>query len=312
VHKLYDVTCWRKYFWRWIMNLEPKKMNFNFWYGGVLHVGFETLLLKGLRAALKAMQKESKRRCSRRTLTPDDLEEITIQLSLLNVIVEAASRQPFIKNMELEWAERQLKCEIPETDVIFCTTIDGGGRYKTRRCNYEIKTATRVNNDFFTALAFDQQIHSHAWTQRMNKQKIISRCVYCVFRKTTKRIKKSQSSDGFIREIKQDLKDRPNFYFGGDESRPTFPYIQTLGKHSVEQAGRTIIRYAKMLNQLYDTTRNNLLNPDYWPGNDRQCLSYGACPYLLLCRNLVKWKLYTRLYQQREMLYEEERKELQK
>ena len=44
VHKLKTMTCYRKYYWRYVLNLESKAMNLNFWYGGVLGAGFEAIL----------------------------------------------------------------------------------------------------------------------------------------------------------------------------------------------------------------------------------------------------------------------------
>lgn len=310
VHKIYSMSCLRKYFWRWIMNLEPKKINFNFWYGGVLHTGFEALVQKGLKTAYREMNKESRRRAGRHLLTNEDRDEISLQLRLLKAIIGAASKQKFIKDIKMRWTEKQIKCKIPNSKVLFCCTMDGAGSYKGQRCSFEIKTASRVNNDFFTALAFNKQIHSQAWAAKRAGEEAFVRCAYCVFRKPMKRIKRLQSADEFIKEMQQDLVERSSFYFGGDEGRPTFPYVQNLGKNTLRNTGLDVTRCAELLSNMYNVEESRLLDPNYWPCNSQDCLSFGACPYLLLCRNLPRWKLYERVYQQRQMLYDEEQEEL--
>jgi len=56
------------------------------------------------------------------------------------------------------------------------------------------------------------------------------------------------------------------------------------------------------------------LNLNLWYGAvcERQCLSYGACPFITLCQYPSRWKAYAKLYRQREMLYEAEKKELER
>lgn len=302
IHKLGSTSCWRKYFWNYVLNLVPRKINFNFFYGGVLHAGFEALVMKGLKAAYKAITKESIIRWQCSTLTNDDQEELKLQFEIIKAILTEASKQSFIKDMKMLYSERQLKCKIPGTNLIFCGTEDGSGTYKNKPASYEIKTASRIYNAFFTALSFDPQIHGYAWAKKQNKEKLANQCAYCIFRKSAKRIKRGQTADGFVREIKQDLKDRPDWYF--------IIHRQTLGKTTIEKTGKNIISFAQWLQRIYDVPKKELLDPDYWPCNSKECLSFGACPYLMLCKNLPKWKLYKRFYQQREMLYSEEREEL--
>ena len=314
IHKLYDTSCWRYYFWSHVLNLSPKNINFNFWYGGVLHMGFETLLLtKKLVKALAAMKKESKRRLAGYTLSGDDEDEMSIQYEIIKTLITEVSKQRFMRHLHLDWAEKQIKTPLAgrNSDILFCTTMDGQGGVKDTPCNFEIKTASRIYDVFFKALKIDKQIHSHAWSLKKNNMNSPARCAYCIFRKPQKKIKRNQTVDQFIQEVKQDIQEKPNYYFGGDESRVTFPYMQRLGSNTIRNTGKNLNAFATMLKKMYDVRESLLLDPFYWPENDRQCLNYGQCTYLLLCTHMQKWELYMRTFTQREMLYSEEELELQ-
>ncbi len=313
VHKLWDISCLRKYFWYRVMNFAPKGMNFNFWYGGVFHVGFQSLLLGHKWPRIrKDMRAESRRRLEQHTLTVEIQSELALQFDLLCVFLQAAMKHPAVEKMRMVAVEKQVSYKIDNVPGIkYCGSVDGDGFYKDKPCIFEIKTATQVTPSYFKALDVDQQVHSYALGMRkLGKPR--DKCCYCVFRKTQKRIKKGQTPDDFVAEIKKDVDARPNFYFGGDENKATFPYPLTLGKHSIDDAKNSIEAGAWLLNQIYtNLTPKALLQPESWPKNTRNCFNYGQCGYFALCHNLKRWKLYSRFYQQREIMYPEEEKELQ-
>jgi len=308
VHKIWSLTCWRKYFWSRVLNLEPKKLNLNFWFGGCLHVGFQTWLLTGnMKKVKKAVLAESRRRTIRYSLTSMDEDEIRIQLELLFAILEVAAKQKWVKDIDLEWAERQFKTKLKKSGLLFCCSVDGGGKYKAKPTLMEIKTASQVSNNYFTSLAFDKQVNGYPMAAKKSG-KLYQQCCFCVFRKIQKRVKKGQTIEGFIKEIKKDLAERADWYF--------ILYKHRLGRSSIRQAWQDIESAAEILKMRYDMLTNvdgyhEVLNPDNWPRNERQCLNYGACPYLVLCRYPKKYKLYMRLYQMRQFLYKEEESELQ-
>lgn len=302
VHKLQGFKCWRKYFWRWILNLEPRKMSFAFWYGGVLHAGFEALLLG--KNPTVAMKKESRRRTSRYNLSGDDREEIALQMRLLQACVAEAARQPWVKKCKLKWAERQFCLRLEKSGLLFCSTLDGRGVDTDVDSLFEIKTAKSVTNDYFTALTFDMQIHGYGLQLREKKEKCPRQCTYCVFRKPQRRVKKKQSVDAFVKEMTRDFKERADWYY--------IRYPHPLGRLTITETGKDVEAGALLLQTIYNKYANNeLLERTTWPRNTSQCLSYGACPYLILCKYPKKWRLYLRLFQQRQMLYEEEKQELQ-
>jgi hypothetical protein len=137
VHKLKAMTCLRKYFWRWILNLEPQKLNDSFWYGSILGAGFEALL-SGKNAEI-AMTKEDKRRRKRYTVAPDMEEELGVQRRLISAIMREAKRQPDVKKMKITKSQAMFKVGLKESGLLFCGTKDGEGFYDKTPCDFEIR-----------------------------------------------------------------------------------------------------------------------------------------------------------------------------
>ena len=300
VHKLQGFKCWRKYFWQRVLNLEPKKLNFNFWYGGVLHAGFEALLLgKDWRGAMK---KESRRRIRRHIVNSEDQEELNLQTRLLELCVAEATKQPWVKKCKLKWAEKQFRIPL-KCGVLFCASLDGLGTDEGALSLFEIKTAKSISDDFYTSLSFDMQIHAYGYALRSKKGPTPKQCTYCIFRKPQKRVKKKQTVDDFLEDMKEDFHDRAKWYY--------IHHKHQLGSLTISETAKDIEAGARLLKSIYDNhTERQLLNVDNWPKNSSLCLEWGACPFLILCKYPKRWQVYTRAYQQREMLYEEEKDEL--
>ena len=310
VHKLQDLSCQRYYYWRWIRNIEPRKMNINFWYGSVFHAGFQTLLMQNLNKAMAAMQRESKDRLKLKAPDNDMLRECSIQLRLIKTIMRAASRQPFMKRLEMDWAEKKFSIDVHK-GVQFCSTLDGIGRYKDKPVFFEIKTAKTVSPQYFQALSMDSQIYGYALQLKYSdSEPSVNKVAYCVFRKSGKYLKRGQGEDEFVEEITQDIKERPDWYFIVGEDGKSFPLVQTIGKTTLAEAEKDLVENTRQLYEKYQVKTERLLDPSYWPKNCKHCLNYGACQFLPLCQNIRKYELYMRFYQQRELRYDLEHEEL--
>ena len=303
VHKLRDFACPRRYFWRRVMNFQSKNLNMNFWYGSVLGAGFEAILLG------KKNWKQLIRKESRECLEGYDIsklgEEIDLQLRLIEVILEQAKVQAKQHGMSLVKSQVPVKYRL-RCGVTYCGTEDGEGEYGGKRSLYEIKTASKVNQGYLDSLKLDKQINSYCWANRNNsKAKHYSQCTYCVFKKPQKRLKRNQTVDEFVDEIAQDCIDRPEMYY---------EWLQlSLVKPFVDSVGNSIERMAEILKQIYDSlTKEQLLDPNYWPEMESKCSEYSGCEFLPLCLHPNNYEMYLRFYHQRTLLYELEKEELEK
>jgi len=281
----------------------------NFYYGGVLGAGIEQLLKDGkwiTSRMAKVLKSESKKRLARYTIQPDDKPEIDLQFRLIEASLRGVVKRPFFKNMKIK--ESQVQVSYPLTDsVVFIGVVDALGIYIKKSSMFEFKTAVQIPNDLFSVLQYDKQIYGYP--PGLNHPP--KTCCYLIFRKTQKRIKKGQTADEFVQEIRAEL---GLTKYGKTKPRPEFYYVHhpvTLGKDTLKTVSESIRASARFLETIYDSmTRKELLDPVSWPCNEKQCLNFGTCPFILLCKYPKRWKTYAHLYKQREMLYEEEKQEL--
>lgn len=308
VHKIWNMSCFRFYFWRHIRNLEPKGLNLNFYYGGILGAGIEQLLKDGkyIKSKMnKVLKTESKNRLQEHTVSLEDKSEIALQYQLVEASLQGVVKRPFFKKMKI--TKSQIEVSYPLTkNVTFHGTMDGLGLYKKRPCSFEFKTATQIAKDLFTALQYDKQVYGYVSALKSLKKSYPKTCCYLIFRKTQKivKISKGQTVEEFIQEIKEDIITRPEFYY--------IHHPITLGKETTKTVKQSIIASAKFLETIYESmTKKELLNPISWPCNERQCLSFGTCPFILLCKYPRRWKVYSHLFQQRKRIYADEQKELE-
>lgn len=275
-------------------------MNLAFWYGSVLGAGFEAILL-GNKNWKQLMKKESNR-CLEGYNTVALADETNLQCRLIEVILNRAKEQAKDHGMSLVKSQVPVKAEL-KCGVTYCGTEDGEGVYKGTASLYEIKTASKVNQSYLDSLKLDKQINSYCWANRNSDTKHYNKCVYCIFKKPQKRLKKNQTVDEFVEEIAQDCVDRPEMYY---------EWLQlSLVKQFVDSVGHGIERMAEILKGIYDSlTEEQLLNPDYWPGMESKCSDYSGCEFLPLCLHPNGWEMYLRFYKQRTMLYDLEKEEL--
>lgn len=302
-HKLKDLVCWRKYYWRWIMNLESIKLNINFWYGGLLGAGFEAMI-KG-NDYKKAVRAEDRERCARHDTTGELENELRLQRDIMMLYLDRAKRLPIIKKMWIREFQEPFKVRLRDSGLWFCGTPDAIGTFDGDQCLFENKTAGRINDAYLQALLFDKQVNGYAYSVKLQKKEPLKRCCYCIFRKPQKRIKRGQTIDEFVEELRKDFRKRPEFYF--------IFHRFSLGVNTVADVGYDIESLATILRNRYEdlATDKNILDYRNWPKMEDKCFEFAGCEFLHLCKNPKKWVIYKKLYQQREMLYPIEHEELQ-
>lgn len=301
-HKMADFACPRRYFWRRVKNLQSKNLNTNFWYGSVLGEGFEAILL-GKKNWKQLMRKEHNNSLKGYD-TSKLVDELDLQYRLIEVILEQAKVQAKQCGMLLTKSQVPVRTKL-RCGVTYCGTEDGEGVYEGKRSLFEIKTASKVNQGYLDSLKLDKQINSYCWANRNSKIKHYNKCVYCIFKKPQKRLKKNQTVDEFVEEIAQDCIDRPEMYY---------VWLQlSLVKQFVDSVGNSIERMAEILKMIYDgLSKKQLLDPNYWPEMETKCSDYSGCEFLPLCLHPNNWQMYLRFYKQRTHLYSLEDKELER
>lgn len=305
--KLQSLDCLRYYFWHWVLNLAPKKMSIPLWFGSVMHVGFALMFKhKPLKVIHKAMEKESRSFIKKYPLVSEDESEIQLQLKIAKIIIKVYRKHCAImipKDKKI-YTETHFEIPLTQTNVIYEGTVDAYWKQsKSKIILIENKTAKTINDFLFMRLKLDPQINGYAHFIKSKHGRYPARCNYTAYRKPQIRVTKKETVSQFLVRLKKDLIARKDWYF--------FTYPHRFGTRSVSEVMRDIEEQVMMLWLHYaKLSVEEILNPYNWPRRKSRCLTYGVCPYFNLCKNCKNYKLYSRMFQQREIRYDNEYKEL--
>ncbi len=307
--KLGSLSCDRYYFWMWVLNLVPRKLNLPLWFGAVMHAAFETMVkTKNIKKIIKAMDAKSKEELSKYALVAGDDAEIQLQLQIAKIIIKVYIEEHVNKIHLLDDIQTEVPfaTKLKESPVIYEGTVDAFGTKQSKIRLIERKTAKTISQDLFGLLKFDVQINGYA---NAIKSEILGKypaqCDYTAFRKPQIRVTKNETVKAFLKRLEKDLHTRKDWYY--------VTYEHKFGKNSIAEVLTDIEQITLNLYLRYQRlTTKQIIDPHYWPRRRSHCLWYGACPYIILCKNCHKYPLYLRLYQQRELRYKLEHKELSK
>ncbi len=308
VHKIQDFqSCKRYYFWRWILNLISRKPNLNFWFGELSHLAHELIAAgKNKKQIALTLDKRSKKILSKYVIDNSLDEEINLQLEICKTLM-ACYLEMFggkLEEFKALGTEVSFGLELGLSGLVLYGTWDAHGMLKGKLTLKEIKTASRLTNEYFKRLRFDKQINTYALGVRSHVGRLPSKCQYLVIRKPTIKVKQKETVPQYLIRLEDDIWSvRPDYYYITDNF--------SFGKHRVAATENDIEQEAfDMMVKVDSLDTKDLLDPYSWARNDRQCFTYGTCLYFPLCSNCHKWRLYTGMYQMRDIRYELEVEEL--
>jgi hypothetical protein len=313
VHKIQDkMSCDRMYFWKWVLNLVPKRMSVPFWFGTVMHRGNEELAFdkkpgsaKCIANMEKVMRAESKKIISQYSLEAEVNEEVNVQLEIavLMMKVYVELYKDTFSDFKTKHTEIAFRKPLKQSPVILVGRLDATGEYLGMPAIKEYKTASRVNNEYFQRLIFDKQLNGYAIGHKKMFGMYPQVCPYTVFHKPAIRVRQNETVPEFLMRLEEDLHMRQDWY-----------YIKQDIRFKKKAIKATLMDIEWAVFDLYSKygflSKEQILNPFNWPRNDSACFNYGVCPYFFLCRNCYNYKLYLSFYQMREIRYEEEKAEL--
>jgi hypothetical protein len=281
ISKLQTASCPRKYFWRYIMNLEPPGFSVGQWFGAMAHAGLQVRLSGGnARLAELAMRREDRKRMEgAEGISADTQIELGIWRAIAPALVEGFFAEHGAK-MRLLKAEQEFQTKLP-CGVIFRGKIDGLGTVGPDSALFEFKFLGRVDKTVFETMAFNGQVHSYVGALPAAKRP--KKFAFCVIRKPGKWLKKGQTVPAFVEEIKADIKSRPEWYFA--------VWVQDFTQVAVDAARADICSATEdLLGKYWHLVIPTMIaDPANWPRCDRQCAEYGQCPFLDLCKDSAHW-----------------------
>ncbi len=153
--KMKNTICDRYYFWQWVLNLTPRKLNIPLWFGSVMHAAFEVMpLASGRRNIYKIMDAESKKIISEHALVSDDAPEIKLQLNIAKTLIKVYLEEckQDLNYLSDTHTETPFAFRLKETSVMYEGTVDAYGKHHKKLAMVERKTARTINDDFFAYL----------------------------------------------------------------------------------------------------------------------------------------------------------------
>ena len=312
VHKLETLSCLRKYFFMYVLNIIPRGFNMHFWYGAVLGEGVEVLLkTKDYKKALTAMKKKDKELLINEILLPEQREEINLQRKMIFIIVKvwAKVHKKYIDSVILDKSECRFQMQLEQSPVFFEGTLDGMGSLlgTSTRVMFEIKTVASqyLNDDYFNLLLFDKQINGYAIGKKKAELIKFGLCHYLVFRKPSIRVRQNEDIEGFLERLEHDLYERADWYY--------IEYPHQFGVHAVEAVRRDIESLTFDLYCKYEFLNGEkMFDPFNWGRYSNQCFRYGRCKYFNLCKMVERYHLRLKGFKARELRYDLELYELDK
>lgn len=228
---------------------------------------------------------------NRFNLSPSDLDEKT-HSTLRRTLTQLHEYKKYWKeeDKQIKWLHTEKEFCLPfhvgvEEDylvVLLRGKIDGifeskdGGLWL-----FETKTESQSPNDEFRMdlLSYDFQSHFYAYCAHRVTGKRIDGILYNIIKTPSLRQRKSESEDVFLKRIKEDIQDRPSYYFHRFEI-------------SIDSSF-----YYKFYSELDAMLREFVLWCDRgMPGykNTLMCKARGYCPYIKHCAEVenVKWENY--------------------
>ena len=312
VHKLQALVCPRKYYWTFVRNLESKNLSEALWWGSVLGAGWEAFLMN--KDWKKEMRKEDKKHCRNKHISADTAEDMDVIRSIIETQLECAQRQPVVKDFKI--TKTQEKFAVPlKCGVLFCGTKDAVGTDGGIPALFENKTTSQMSPAYLESLRYGKQVNGYAWSEWMEGRKDkVTQCRCCIFGKPGLRVKKDQSIAEFKDEIRCDIiggidyrgkkrQPRPDVYYRWLKFKFGSSTVRDTGKDIEQETFDLLMKYSR-------ATEKQILDPYFWPRRENKCAEYAGCSFQALCKDVSRWEMYLGGFQQREMLYKQEREEL--
>jgi hypothetical protein len=275
----------------------------------MLHSGVETAMLEGtkdLDLINEAIDIASKKVDPRDSIDQKQDDE----MRLMTQICKCMTRTFMEGTPHTDWL---FEGEVVDAEIPFCVelsnglelngTCDGCLEHNNKLVLSEVKSASRLTNDYFYRLIFDKQINGYARGIESVYDELPGQCRYMVFRKPAIRQRKTESIPQFISRLEDDLVARAAWYF--------VTHLHTFTRLSVDMVmNDMVVQTNDLLAKYKSLGKKGVLDPNNWARNDRACFDYGTCEYFSMCRDVRRYDLYLRGYRMRDIRYNNEKDEL--
>lgn len=275
------IECHRKYYWRYIRNIEQKKTSIPLFVGGMYHSGLEQFY-RGEKpdVILHDMDEQITEFMTNKFIDPSEMGILDYQRAVILGMLEGYFHihKKDLKCWKILATELYVEMPLPGFEIPLVGTIDLVYKHKGKIWIGEHKTTSQVTKDYIDRLPFDLQVMIYPKMAEHALKKRAHGVCYNVIRKPSIRQRQNETFADFIVRVTEDYKTREDFYFYREEILYNQKYIK--------QAENDIKMISEELNMYHDFLgKKKILKADEWYRNSRACFNYGRCPFFNLCKH---------------------------
>jgi len=275
------LQCRRKYYWKYIRGLEPKRLHTPFLVGKAVHLGLSLFYEKELteKEIFHKVQNHVEDILSSSFITPEDAPNIEKQKAIIIGMLKGYFKQ--YSNENIRPIANELHIEHPITlNVTFHGIVDL--LYKDITDNtlwiMDHKTRSTITKQAVEMVPMDMQTQMYRWLVRKALKKIVHGVNFNLIRKPSIKIKKNETTAEFLERIVKDYDQRaPEFFY-----REKVLYSRETAEATLNDV-QEIIKQMVTIYALHSFSAPDLINS--YPRTTAACWTYNSrCPYWELCR----------------------------
>lgn len=297
--------CRRKFFWSYMVRLEPRTKSVPLWVGTLFHEGLarwyrnrRAPMANIVRNILTPALQEARERAD--LYGQSDYDKLSHGLETLGGMLQGYAlyygdeRGGWVYDRRL--VERELTVEFPafdftgKVDLLF---VDKRGRLGL----VDHKTTSRIDPTMYERLPLDTQMRAYVMLAEQCLDKPVYQVVYDVVRKPSLRRKTDETAADFDNRLAAVYYTQPRDYFHRTDVILSHDDIDAF----IHELHQTHAEYQAIVDGEYGDPRD----PRTWNIDDSECTAYfRLCPYFLLCTTGLD-RGTARGYTQRETLHAE-------
>jgi len=294
--------CPRKYFWKYIMRLKPRRREESLAIGIVVHEAIGKWYA-GRKASMKAISNKTVKTLEDDLLKTQalydqgDYDKFSAAVATLRGMLRgyAANYNRDRQKWKLDRKKVEAKFKVDMGNFFFAGKIDLLTLEQKTDVLVEHKTASNIGDSYIDRLPLDTQVRAYILGAELEFGIKVGKVVYDVIRKCKLRRKSDESPEDFNDRIALDYESRPGFYFYREPLK--------FNRASIKNFRFEMQQTNEVYQQIVDGEEPE--NPRSWLPNDALCNEYfKLCPFHSLCLDGL-CKGHNALYEQKKDEHEE-------
>lgn len=280
-------NCPRMWYWQYVLGLRIRKPVTPLVIGSVFHAGLEEWIVSS-----DPMEKIASRLVAKAEKEAAESEALFDQAEYDKFLAELMAAEGMLLGYEVVYEKDredmsqlvypeawfEVEFEPPYENMLLVGKIDlatevSKGKYRI----WEHKTASQLSGSYIERLSMDSQVRAYIYGAKWGLNLTVKDVVYNVTRKCRLRRKSNEKRRDYLKRIRDDYFNRPDFYFWRE--------VLVFSSKDLEAFERDLILTQEAREFFMQDLSLDWGLPESWYCNDRMCDNYGMCSYFPICRS---------------------------